>query len=252
MPPLALPPQAALQMLPPPPRSTSVLPTAPTALERRLERGAPRPSLSTSSHSRGPNSAGWTAGWTAGGTPGPFPPWTVQNAVPWESFIPGSRTRLCTRKLTIKVISHPTLPSPTHRQTPRNRSGAPVSLESPGRAAEGPEPQADRQSWPAGQRTLPEEPAGGGVARGTQRKGRGFHLRPWCWENHNHPLFQGWVSHRHKAGWSGEGRQWQEREFWKGTAWLRADGLFVKTSKGLLGSPLQLEAKLRPQSRTRG
>lgn len=58
----------------------------------------------------------------------------------------------------------------------------------------------------------------------------GFHLWPWCWENHDRPLSQVKdgrpVSTRVGRG----GEQWKERGFWKGVAWLGADGLFVKTS----------------------
>lgn len=43
--------------------------------------------------------------------------------------------------------------------------------------------------WGGWTRTLPEEPAGGGVAEGHSARA-GFHLWSWCWENHDHPLSQ--------------------------------------------------------------
>lgn len=60
------------------------------------------------------------------------------------------------------------------------------------------------------------------------------------------------MSREHEGGQGRGGTQpWQEREFWKAMACLGTEGLFVKTSERLQGSPLQPQAKLSPQSRTR-
>lgn len=101
-------------------------------------------------------------------------------------------------------------------------------------------------------RGLPEEPAGLGGRRGTQREGRGrFCLWPRCWESHGHPHLS-WrrASQPCREGWEHSGGRGNFGKGWPGWGQM-ADDLFVTTSK-TPKSPLQPQAELSPQSRTRG